>query len=232
MTRKEPSLGDLDGLLAPSNQPKAAAPKVDAPELDTPKVVSRVEPEVIANEAPQEAVVAAVAPTPAVTQSATPAAPPATTADPTLCGLSGRLRRVRLINRIAFAVLIVLLITYPVLEWVPQPRDAVFYLQGFGFAAILLMAMWFIFSSLVRRMHDLGRSAWWLVTLLIPAIQVLPLLVLLCLPGKLVANRFGPANPYSTMLTWLLFLLLVLVPVGLAPAGAILYDAHLQSFIR
>jgi uncharacterized membrane protein YhaH (DUF805 family) len=227
MTRKEPSLGDLDGLLAPSSQPKAEAPKPDAP-----KVARCVEPEVIANEAPQESVVAAVAPTPAATQSATPAAPPATTAHPTLCGLSGRLRRVRLINRIAFAVLIVLLIAYPVLEWIQQPRDAVFYLQGFGFAAIVLIATWFIFSSLVRRMHDIGRSAWWLVALLIPAIQVLPLLALLCLPGKLVANRFGPANPYSTMLTWLLFLLLVLLPVGLAPAGAILYDAQLQSFTR
>jgi hypothetical protein len=39
----------------------------------------------------------------------------------------------------------------------------------------------------VRRLHDTGRSAWWLLTGLIP----IWLLVLFCLPGKMINNRYS-----------------------------------------
>ena len=43
----------------------------------------------------------------------------------------------------------------------------------------------------VRRLHDTGRSAWWLLLLLIPVLGTIPLLVFLALPGTVGPNRYG-----------------------------------------
>jgi uncharacterized membrane protein YhaH (DUF805 family) len=45
----------------------------------------------------------------------------------------------------------------------------------------------------VRRLHDSGRSAWWLLTGLIP----LWLLILLCFPGKETNNRYAVGGSSS-----------------------------------
>jgi uncharacterized membrane protein YhaH (DUF805 family) len=47
-------------------------------------------------------------------------------------------------------------------------------------------------TVLVRRLHDTGRSGWWGLVFLIPAIGVLILIVLLALPGDSASNRYGP----------------------------------------
>jgi uncharacterized membrane protein YhaH (DUF805 family) len=43
-----------------------------------------------------------------------------------------------------------------------------------------------------RRLHDTGRSAWWLLIALIPLLGGLVLVVLCALPGTQGPNRFGP----------------------------------------
>ena len=45
-----------------------------------------------------------------------------------------------------------------------------------------------------RRLHDLGRSAWWLLILLIPFIGMIVLLVWFVQRGTIGSNRFG-ADP-------------------------------------
>lgn len=45
-----------------------------------------------------------------------------------------------------------------------------------------------VFVMSIRRLHDLGYSGWWSLTILVPFVT----LVLLALPGKKDANRFGP----------------------------------------
>ena len=58
-------------------------------------------------------------------------------------------------------------------------------------------------SVQVRRLHDLGRSAWWLL-LLIPPIFIIGgpvLLIMSAFPGTPGPNRYGPdplAQPYGT----------------------------------
>ena len=42
----------------------------------------------------------------------------------------------------------------------------------------------------VRRLHDTGRSAWWLLASLIPLWEI----ILLCLPGKLEGNKYAPGR--------------------------------------
>jgi uncharacterized membrane protein YhaH (DUF805 family) len=43
-----------------------------------------------------------------------------------------------------------------------------------------------------RRLHDIDRSAWWLLIVLVPVLGTLVLIVLNCLPGRPEPNRFGP----------------------------------------
>lgn len=46
----------------------------------------------------------------------------------------------------------------------------------------------------VRRLHDTGRSAWWLLIALIPILGFILLLLLLAQDGKQGPNQYG-ANP-------------------------------------
>ena len=46
----------------------------------------------------------------------------------------------------------------------------------------------------VRRLHDIGRSAWYLLVLLVPLIGVIVLLVFLAQDGKPGQNQYG-VNP-------------------------------------
>jgi uncharacterized membrane protein YhaH (DUF805 family) len=44
----------------------------------------------------------------------------------------------------------------------------------------------------VRRLHDLDRTGWWLLIILIPLIGAIVLLVWFCMRGTVGPNRFGP----------------------------------------
>jgi uncharacterized membrane protein YhaH (DUF805 family) len=69
-------------------------------------------------------------------------------------------------------------------------------LLGFVFAlALVVVCLGLIVPSLAvgfRRLHDIDKSAWWLLIGLIPLIGVIVLLVFFVLPGTPGPNRFGP----------------------------------------
>ncbi len=44
----------------------------------------------------------------------------------------------------------------------------------------------------IRRLHDLDKSGWWLLTLFVPLIGAIVLIVFMCIEGTRGANRFGP----------------------------------------
>ncbi len=46
----------------------------------------------------------------------------------------------------------------------------------------------------VRRMHDIGKSGWWIFIGLIPLIGTIWLLVLLCTDGNTGENSYGPST--------------------------------------
>ncbi len=43
----------------------------------------------------------------------------------------------------------------------------------------------------VRRLHDLGKSGWWLLLIFVPVIGAVVLLVWYCMKGTMGDNRFG-----------------------------------------
>lgn len=51
----------------------------------------------------------------------------------------------------------------------------------------------------VRRLHDTGRSGWWVLFALVPIIGAITLFVFMCLDSKPGANEYGP-NPKGALL--------------------------------
>ena len=53
-------------------------------------------------------------------------------------------------------------------------------------------------SVTVRRLHDIGRSGWWLLIVLIPLLGAIIILVFMILDSKPEENQYG-ANPKAEM---------------------------------
>jgi uncharacterized membrane protein YhaH (DUF805 family) len=43
-----------------------------------------------------------------------------------------------------------------------------------------------------RRLHDIDRSAWWILIMLVPIVGAIILFMFMCLRGTFGLNRFGP----------------------------------------
>lgn len=66
--------------------------------------------------------------------------------------------------------------------------------SGIGVVSSIVYLIHFLpgLAVLVRRLHDVDRSGWWLLISFVPLIGGIWLLVLLCTPGAWGPNRFGP----------------------------------------
>jgi uncharacterized membrane protein YhaH (DUF805 family) len=70
-----------------------------------------------------------------------------------------------------------------------SPEGGYGLLSGIYSLAVLLPTL----AVAVRRLHDIGRSGWWLLIGLIPVIGTIILLALFILDGMPGDNRFGPS---------------------------------------
>lgn len=68
------------------------------------------------------------------------------------------------------------------------PKGAIFILAIYTLA-ILLPSI----AVLVRRLHDTGRSAWWLLIALVPVVGGIVLLVFMVLDSDAGENQYGPS---------------------------------------
>ncbi len=70
-------------------------------------------------------------------------------------------------------------------------------LLGLNFVLILYsLAIWIpTLAVQVRRLHDIGRSAWWLLVLLIPLAGTIVLFIFDVLPGDPDTNLYGSVPP-------------------------------------
>ncbi|MFG3661213.1 DUF805 domain-containing protein [Streptomyces sp. NPDC047706] len=63
----------------------------------------------------------------------------------------------------------------------------------------LILALGLLLPSLgvtVRRLHDTGRTGWWILIALVPLVGSIVLLVFMCLEGETGGNKYGE-NPKS-----------------------------------
>lgn len=49
----------------------------------------------------------------------------------------------------------------------------------------------------VRRLHDIGRTGWWLLLGLVPVVGTLVLIYFYIQPSDAEENQFGPARPFA-----------------------------------
>lgn len=67
------------------------------------------------------------------------------------------------------------------------------------YAYIIALAFWiactltYVIRTGSARLHDIDRSGWWLICLLVPYVNVVFLFALLLIPGNPRENSFGPA---------------------------------------
>ena len=67
---------------------------------------------------------------------------------------------------------------------------------GYGLLSIGYLLLMFVpsLSVLVRRLHDVGKSGWWMLILFVPIIGGIWLFILLVTDSKLKENEYGK-NP-------------------------------------
>lgn len=66
-------------------------------------------------------------------------------------------------------------------------------------AAVLVLDLALLLPSLavtVRRLHDTGRSGWWILIEFIPIVGAIVLLVFCCQDSHLGQNKYGPSPKY------------------------------------
>ncbi len=73
-------------------------------------------------------------------------------------------------------------------------------IEGLGYGVLYcLCALGLLLPNLavtIRRLHDIGRSGWWVLIGIIPLIGAIVLLVLVCTDSKPEANKYGPSPKY------------------------------------
>jgi len=65
---------------------------------------------------------------------------------------------------------------------------------GYGYLYLIGIIVHFIpsLSVVVRRLHDVGKSGWFYLLILIPVIGWIWLLILYCIEGQKEDNKWGP----------------------------------------
>lgn len=108
----------------------------------------------------------------------------------------GRIGRLRsLISVFILSALPFFLMDLVVRAGPPGPEEApsnFFYFLLFAVAVLICMSSVLWFAAFVQRLHDLGRSGWWIICLWLPLMNLWLCFQLLLLPGQSATNAFGP----------------------------------------
>jgi uncharacterized membrane protein YhaH (DUF805 family) len=77
-------------------------------------------------------------------------------------------------------------------------------LSLFSHGLIILYFLWVLAAALptiaimVRRLHDIGKSGWWILIVFIPIVGPIVLIVFLATPGNAESNKYGDARNTTT----------------------------------
>lgn len=106
--------------------------------------------------------------------------------------------------------------------------------QVLGVILLGLIGIGFLVVSVqigAQRLHDIGWSSWFLLLNLVPVVGSFFPLVMLLMPGKASANRYGPPQPPNSRSVKVLAALWLLVPV-IGILAAIALPAYQQYLHR
>ncbi len=63
---------------------------------------------------------------------------------------------------------------------------------------ISLCALFIMIPLVIRRLHDTGRTGWWILIALVPFVGGIILLVFMVLDSQRESNEYGPSPKYSS----------------------------------
>jgi uncharacterized membrane protein YhaH (DUF805 family) len=98
-----------------------------------------------------------------------------------------------------YPLTLLLLIIGFIIGWDSSDNDDLLYAYFLYFMP--LYALGFILpliSSIVRRLHDIGKSGNYIFIAIVPIFGQISLLILLCLDSEKGQNKFGPSQKYVT----------------------------------
>src|SRR3954468_7338693 len=75
-----------------------------------------------------------------------------------------------------------------------SPQSGLGLLSGLYSLAVLIPSI----AVTIRRLHDTGRSGWWILISLVPVLGGIVLLIFMVLDSEPGANQYGP-NPKATI---------------------------------
>ncbi|WP_216938428.1 MULTISPECIES: DUF805 domain-containing protein [unclassified Acinetobacter] len=93
-------------------------------------------------------------------------------------------------------------------------------IQGLASIGVMIMILAYLYFALVvtiRRLHDMDRSGWWALLLLIPLVNIFVWLYIVFGPGDRGVNQYGPARLtlfWEKVLAWLMIILTLLSLLG------------------
>ena len=63
---------------------------------------------------------------------------------------------------------------------------------------ISICALFIMIPLIIRRLHDTGRTGWWLLIVLVPLVGGIILIVFMVLDSQRESNEYGPSPKYSS----------------------------------
>ncbi|WP_294034099.1 DUF805 domain-containing protein [uncultured Moraxella sp.] len=107
--------------------------------------------------------------------------------------------------------------------------DAMFGILLMFWLPMMLIGLYTTFAPTIRRLHDLGKTGWMSLLLLVPLVNLILLLYLLFAKGEPLPNQYGnPAKPAGMVLKVFVVVMLVLQLIW-AIAFFVFFDALTQS---
>ena len=115
--------------------------------------------------------------------------------EPKIFSFSGRIGRMRyLAYSFGLSFLVMFLVTFVTAFMSAAGGDGILGMLSMAVMIVAYVAVIFLSIGFAkRRFNDLGRSGWWLLTFLIPLVNLLVSIYLLFFPGTDGPNKFGPA---------------------------------------
>ena len=145
--------------------------------------------------------------------------------EPTIFSFSGRIGRLRyLAYSFGLSFLLMVVISFvTAFMGVMGGENSILAMVGLVLVGILYVVVIVLTMGFAkRRFNDLDKSGWWMLTFLIPVVNLLVSIYLIFFPGTDGSNRFGPAPAANTtgvvILGWTIPVLFIL---GMVAAIAI-----------
>lgn len=104
-------------------------------------------------------------------------------------GIGGRAARLEFATVFGLVILAAIVLSAPPLANAVSEELLLILLLAYA-----VLSNYFMITVGIRRLHDLKKSGWWYITILIPIVNIVLLIALLFVPGTSGENKYGKLN--------------------------------------